>query len=226
MLLSGTSLVCPDQGRCGKEKTVAQMYGPENSYCTDEAGEQRGVTPSELVEGRAGANGRLRSQSTCRTQRRESVIQEAPRPRRRASRRNASKVRRSSDRRQEPCALARLHGSVRGAPGNRRPYRDGAASDVDRQVVTVRGCAGLFAESDLTPTPEWRHLIGGTNSPLVGNIGLSARMRGRARPTARGVRTIQRAFDRSSTSTSTSMSTIYPHFSVAANRGYQPGSMR
>ena len=171
------------------------------------------------MEGRAGANGRLRSQSTCRTQRRESVIQEAPRPRRRASRRNASKVRRSSDRRQEPCALARLHGSVRGAPGNRRPYRDGAASDVDRQVVTVRGCAGLFAESDLTPTPEWRHLIGGTNSPLVGNIGLSARMRGRARPTARGVRTIQRAFDRSSTSTSTSMSTIYPHFSVAANTG-------
>ena len=78
------------------------------------------------MEGRAGANGRLRSQSTCRTQRRESVIQEAPRPRRRASRRNASKVRRSSDRRQEPCALARLHGSVRGAPGNRRPYRDEA----------------------------------------------------------------------------------------------------
>ena len=101
---------------------------------------------------------------------------------------------------------------------SRTPVRNlGAASDVDRQVVTVRGCAGLFAESDLTPTPEWRHLIGGTNSPLVGNIGLSARMRGRARPTARGVRTIQRAFDRSSTSTSTSMSTIYPHFSVAAN---------
>ena len=93
----------------------------------------------------------------------------------------------------------------------------GAASDVDRQVRYGPGCAGLFAESDLTPTPEWRHLIGGTNSPLVGNIGLSARMRGRARPTARGVRTIQRALDRSSTSTSTSMSTIYPHFSVAAN---------
>ena len=87
------------------------------------------------MEGRAGANGRLRSQSTCRTQRRESVIQEAPRPRRRASRRNASKVRRSSDRRQEPCALARLHGSVRGAPGNRRPYRDGAASDVTAMSI-------------------------------------------------------------------------------------------
>ena len=28
------------------------------------------------------------------------------------------------DRRQEPCALTRPHGSVRGAPGNRRPYRD------------------------------------------------------------------------------------------------------
>ena len=99
------------------------------------------------MEGRAGANGRLRSQSTCRTQRRESVIQEAPRPRRRASRRNASKVRRSSDRRQEPCALARLHGSVRGAPGNRRPYRDGAASDVTAKSVQSE------AASASSPTP-------------------------------------------------------------------------
>ena len=35
----------------------------------------------------------------------------------------------------------------------------GAASDVDGQVLTVRGCVGLFAEPDLTPTPGWGHLI-------------------------------------------------------------------
>ena len=51
----------------------------------------------------------------------------------------------------------------------------GAASDVDRQVLTVRGCVGLFAESDLTPTPGWRHLTGGANPPLVANIGSNAR---------------------------------------------------
>ena len=33
----------------------------------------------------------------------------------------------------------------------------GAASDADRQVFTVRGCAGLFAGRDLTPTAERRH---------------------------------------------------------------------
>ena len=83
----------------------------------------------------------------------------------------------------------------------------------------TRGCVGLFAESDLTPTPEWRHLTGGTNPPVVGDIGSSARMRGTATPTARGVRTIQRALDGYSTITSTSMSTIYAHFSVATNTG-------
>ena len=35
----------------------------------------------------------------------------------------------------------------------------GAASDVDRQVFTVRGCVGLFAASDLTPIPERRHRL-------------------------------------------------------------------
>ena len=114
------------------------------------------------MEGRAGANGRLRSQSTCRTQRRESVIQEAPRPRRRASRRNASKVRRSSDRRQEPCALARLHGSVRGAPGNRRPYRDGAASDVTAKSVQSE------AASASSPTPISHQL---TSDVIAGTRG-------------------------------------------------------
>ena len=33
----------------------------------------------------------------------------------------------------------------------------GAASDVDRQVNSVRGCVGLFADSDLTPTLPRRH---------------------------------------------------------------------
>ena len=51
----------------------------------------------------------------------------------------------------------------------------GAAPDVDGQVWIVRGCVGLFAESDLTPTPGERHLIGGAGPPLVANIGSNAR---------------------------------------------------
>ena len=52
------------------------------------------------------------------------------------------RVRLTFDRRQEPCALTRPHGSVRGAPGNRRPYRDvrqanwqkvGGASPLERR---------------------------------------------------------------------------------------------
>ena len=42
----------------------------------------------------------------------------------------------------------------------------GAAPDVDGQVWIVRGCVGLFAESDLTPTPGRRHLIDGGPSAL------------------------------------------------------------
>ena len=166
------------------------------------------------MEGRAGANGRLRSQSTCRTQRRESVIQEAPRPRRRASRRNASKVRRSSDRRQEPCALARLHGSVRGAPGNRRPYRDGAASDVTAKSVQSE------AASASSPTPISHQLtsdvIAGTRGarPLAGSIGSGGKPRhvpgGRGGP-------IQRWFASTGTVSSRGLFAIYPRIFTATN---------
>ena len=47
----------------------------------------------------------------------------------------------------------------------------GAASDADRQVFTVRGCAGLFAKRDLTPTAQHRHrLRTPRRCPLLGNI--------------------------------------------------------
>ena len=57
----------------------------------------------------------------------------------------------------------------------------GATSDVDRQVFTVRGCVGLFAEPDLTPTlwvasPHRRR----GEAPLADTIGSNARQ-GRAK---------------------------------------------
>ena len=55
----------------------------------------------------------------------------------------------------------------------------GAASDADRQVFTVRGCAGLFAGCDLTPTPARRHrLRTARRRPLIGNIGSGGKLPG------------------------------------------------
>ena len=52
----------------------------------------------------------------------------------------------------------------------------GAASDVDGQILTVRGCVGLFAESDLTPTSGVAspHRQGG-KARLADTIGSNAR---------------------------------------------------
>ena len=59
----------------------------------------------------------------------------------------------------------------------------GAASDVDRQVFTVRGGVSLFAESDLTSTSGWCHLIDtGAKRPWPTP---SARTRDKAGPDAR-----------------------------------------
>ena len=58
---------------------------------------------------------------------------------------------------------------------NRADEHLAPAPDVDGQVWIVRGYVGLFAESDLTPTPGWRHLTGGADPPLIGNIGSNAR---------------------------------------------------
>ena len=94
----------------------------------------------------------------------------------------------------------------------------GAASDVDRQVFTVRGCVGLFAEPDLTPTPGWRHLIDvGAKRPWPTP---SVRTRDKAGPqgqSARTIQPIQRTLGGSLAITSTPMCTVYAHFSVATN---------
>ena len=63
------------------------------------------------------------------------------------------------------------------SPGNTalgavRKCGSGRSLGRDRQVNSVRGCVGLLAESDLTPTPERRHR---GNAPrrraLLGHIG-------------------------------------------------------
>ena len=94
----------------------------------------------------------------------------------------------------------------------------GAASDVDRQVLTVRGCVGLFAEPDLTPTSGWRHLIdAGAKRPWPTP---SAQTRDKAGPNGQSARTIQpiqRTLGSSSTITSRPMCTVYAHFFVATN---------
>src|SRR5258708_33039065 len=70
---------------------------------------------AELVEPRAGTKGNAGQQSTCRTQSRVSVSQALERIRRltAVTTRGGSRMRES-----------RTYGSVRGARGNSRPYRE------------------------------------------------------------------------------------------------------
>ena len=80
--------------------------------------------PAESMERRTGANGRSTGQSTYRTLCRVSRDTGGLRATQACETARLPRVRLTFDRRQEPCALTRPHGSVRGAPGNRRPYRD------------------------------------------------------------------------------------------------------
>ena len=55
----------------------------------------------------------------------------------------------------------------------------------DRQVNALRGCVGLFAESDLTPTPGRRHRgCARRQRPLISNIGSGGKQRHNSRGTA------------------------------------------
>ena len=92
----------------------------------------------------------------------------------------------------------------------------GAASDVDGQVLTVRGCVGLFAESDLTPTPGWRHFIDARAKRPWPTP--SARTRETTGPKGQSAQTIQRTLGGSSAIASRPMCTVYAHFPVATNK--------
>ena len=69
------------------------------------------------------------------------------------------------------------------SPGNTaygavRKCGSGRSLGRDRQVNRVRGCVGLFAESDLTPTPGRRHRgCARRQRPLISNIGSGGKQR-------------------------------------------------
>jgi hypothetical protein len=101
------------------------MNGPEKSDPAIVAGKPTNKaeqSAAELVEPRAGTKGNAGQQSTCRTQSRVSVSRALERIRRliAVTTRGGSRMRES-----------RTYGSVRGARGNSRPYRE--------QVMSVHG---------------------------------------------------------------------------------------
>ena len=55
---------------------------------------------------------------------------------------------RQCDPREEPDALAGLSGSVRGASGNRRPYRDNHSNSTPRVLKAARDLIGFRATLD------------------------------------------------------------------------------
>jgi len=94
------------------------MHGPEKSDPAIVAGKPTNKaerSAAELVEPRAGTKGNAGQQSTRRTQSRVSVSQALERIRQRSAvtTRGGSRMRES-----------RTYGSVRGARGNSRPYRE------------------------------------------------------------------------------------------------------
>src|SRR6202022_4037345 len=101
------------------EEPEPMMHGREKSDSAIVAGELTNKaerSAAELVELRAEATGNAGQQYTCRTQRRISVSQMLARIRQpivAVDTRGGSRMRES-----------RTYGSVRGARGNSRPYRD------------------------------------------------------------------------------------------------------
>ena len=102
------------------------MYGHEKSDPAIVAGKPANKaerSAAELVEQRAGTKGNAGQQSTCRTQRRGSVSQALERIRQWRAIALPSRTRGGSRMRE-----SRPYGSVRGARGNSRPYRESAGS--------------------------------------------------------------------------------------------------
>ena len=107
-------------------------------------------------------------------------------------------------------------------PGNTafgavRKCGSGRSLGRDRQVSAVRGCVGLLADSDLTPTHERRHRRYARRAPpLAGSIGSGGKPRhvpgGRGGP-------IQRWFASTGTVSSRGLFAIYPRIFTATNTG-------
>ena len=106
-------------------------------------------------------------------------------------------------------------------PGNTafgavRKCGSGRSLGRDRQVSAVRGCVGLLADSDLTPTHERRHRrYARCARPLAGSIGSGGKPR--HVPGGRGG-TIQRWFASTGTVSSRGLFAIYPRIFTATNR--------
>ena len=105
-------------------------------------------------------------------------------------------------------------------PGNTafgavRKCGSGRSLGRDRQVSAVRGCVGLLADSDLTPTHERRHRrYARCARPLAGSIGSGGKPR--HVPGGRGG-TIQRWFASTGTVSSRGLFAIYPRIFTATN---------
>ena len=106
-------------------------------------------------------------------------------------------------------------------PGNTafgavRKCGSGRSLGRDRQVSAVRGCVGLLADSDLTPTHERRHRRYARRArPLAGSIGSGGKPR--HVPGGRGG-TIQRWFASTGTVSSRGLFAIYPRIFTATNK--------
>ena len=106
----------------GKPADKAEQPAPEGSAAM--------LNAAEPVERRAGTKGNADQQSTCRTQSRVSVSQALERIRQRSAvtTRGGSRMRES-----------RTYGSVRGARGNSRPYRESRRGPVEPTRMTLNG---------------------------------------------------------------------------------------
>ena len=105
-------------------------------------------------------------------------------------------------------------------PGNTafgavRKCGSGRSLGRDPQVSAVRGCVGLLADSDLTPTHERRHRRYARRArPLAGSIGSGGKSR--HVPSGRGG-PIQRWFASTGTVSSRGLFAIYPRIFTATN---------
>ena len=109
-------------------------------------------------------------------------------------------------------------------PGNTafgavRKCGSGRSLGRDPQVSAVRGCVGLLADSDLTPTHERRHRRYARRArPLAGSIGSGGKPR--HVPSGRGG-PIQRWFASTGTVSSRGLFAIYPRIFTATNSSSQ-----